>query len=923
VPRAFARILIGMTVFLGAAVIGFFLTQRIASEPLRLESEKRLSQLARSPVSINDVRLSLAFGFHLEGTNLVAWRDGERTPSLEIDRIRASIRPLSLIFGKLEFGRIVIDGARLRIERDAAGNWSPAPVASLAALRRANQGSESPHPEELLSPLISLENALRAILEKHRIANVLELRNATIVFVDARAEHRLAPPLFLALESVGAELRRSRLTGASRLKIQGRLVDAQRTRGRVEWEGSSDRHGVIRAIMAVTDLELTAMAPYVRSLHPAARIEGLFSGAVVFEAAPLGTGRLEVDLVGHGVRSVEPRDEANSIRVDRVEAVGVLEITPQAVRLHGARLRGGELSLEAEGTVARPLGENSFAQIALAFREVEVAEVRHLIGWLPEVEREEAESVVEVVETGRLHSLRAGGSATLSAWQAFLAGRTRKPPAEFFVDATLSGTVVKVGDDDRLEDLQGRLWWSGNHAEVIGVRATLNDSPLPIFDVAINGVTNFLAGEPERRRLMSGGVPLLGLQPLWEWFRPDPDDEAPKTRIALGLMIDRLHHPMFLWPIEDASVTLWDSGHGLRIVTNGGTWAGVPISGEADWLFEPEERVRVELTAGAPTPGAPGALDARDWAAGSAVVALRHAGPLKQQHGMSRFRARGSVFYFEGLEIPLSPQGSIDASIELNLGLREAVPFQLSFALAGGDVETLAEQLGQPPEVGTGTADLAGSFQGVLRPHTSLIEGLSGLLEVVAVDGTIYQSIPAVVAVALASRAFNPFIRREEVRYERCETLLEFEDGRMSTTSFSLDGPDLRVFAAGEIDLLHPAREVDAQVALYLFRQIDIVLEKIPIVNFLLLGTNDNLVGAHFRLSGPWEHPLATAVPLRALASGPASIVEQGPTSLVLQTIPMFMMKGIEAIEAMLGSRKSEKGDQVRKEPPAPEPSES
>jgi hypothetical protein len=69
----------------------------------------------------------------------------------------------------------------------------------------------------------------------------------------------------------------------------------------------------------------------------------------------------------------------------------------------------------------------------------------------------------------------------------------------------------------------------------------------------------------------------------------------------------------------------------------------------------------------------------------------------------------------------------------------------------------------------------------------------------------------------------------------------------------------------------------------------------------LLLGTNDNLIGAHFKLTGPWDDPDVTTVPFSALASGPASIVEQGPASVVLQTLPMFMMKGVEAIESMLG----------------------
>ena len=42
---------------------------------------------------------------------------------------------------------------------------------------------------------------------------------------------------------------------------------------------------------------------------------------------------------------------------------------------------------------------------------------------------------------------------------------------------------------------------------------------------------------------------------------------------------------------------------------------------------------------------------------------------------------------------------------------------------------------------------------------------------------------------------------------------MEFEDGRMSTKAFSLDGPDARVFASGGVDLLRPPHEVYAQVA--------------------------------------------------------------------------------------------------------------
>ena len=62
-------------------------------------------------------------------------------------------------------------------------------------------------------------------------------------------------------------------------------------------------------------------------------------------------------------------------------------------------------------------------------------------------------------------------------------------------------------------------------------------------------------------------------------------------------------------------------------------------------------------------------------------------------------------------------------------------------------------------------------------------------------------SVPAVVVVALASAAVNPFASRESVRFDHFATRLEFENGVMSTDTLSLDGPDIRAFASGGVDV--------------------------------------------------------------------------------------------------------------------------
>ena len=52
----------GLVVFAGAAAVGFSLTQRIASESLRLQAETRLTDLIGSPVTIGDARLTVGLG---------------------------------------------------------------------------------------------------------------------------------------------------------------------------------------------------------------------------------------------------------------------------------------------------------------------------------------------------------------------------------------------------------------------------------------------------------------------------------------------------------------------------------------------------------------------------------------------------------------------------------------------------------------------------------------------------------------------------------------------------------------------------------------------------------------------------------------------------------------------------------------------
>jgi len=895
-----ARTWIGLGIFLVAIGVGYLVAAPLAPERLRAELEVRLAETLHGQVHIGSVELSVGFGLTLEGLDLKVWPYDDGA-GLHVDRVVASVRPLAHLTGQRRLRSLRLEGARMRVKRAPTGEWTPPPAAAIFSDRLREfeaEPGDRPHPHELLRPLIALEAATRFLLTMPLVADTVELVDSEIQLLDSRTLEDGVVARPLRLTNLRGRLQRRRLTGETRLEIHGRLADAAGDRGGFEWEGHHDRSGEVHMALAFTELQVEALAPHIRIVRPGSEIEASLSGVLSFDAPVPGHGEFKVDLVAKDVRSsyseveaADPSTEGASYHASHVELKGSIGITAQAVNIDSLRFTSDDLDLEIDGVVERPLHDASMATVRISIRDITVGEVRHLIGWLPDVEREEAQAIVGNIETGHLRMLRIAGTHSVAGWQAFLAGRSREIPAGFVIDADLEDATIRVGEADRLTELHGRLWWTGNRMEIRGATARLNDSPLPALDLSVEGISNLFASDPAAREIPAGAKPLTGLRAFWETFRKDPDDDSDAPAPQIQLDIERLHHPMFFWPITNLRALIDPLPGGVRIRTDGGSWGGVPISGSVDWLFEPSERVIAKFSA--MPPRSAGRLKAPTdgrWAVGRFEVGAVTDGPWYQERATGRFEAEASKIQLRDVEIALRPAGHMVATAEFDLSMHDHVPYRTSFNLDGGDMVHLGELLGLDPGVMTGNVDVAGSFIGELRPGQSIPASLDGMMDLKIGAGTIRREIPAVFAIVLASDLFNPFAKHERVRFDRLETLLEFEAGQMTTDSFTLEGPDVRAFASGDVNVGSDPHNIDLEVVLFLFRPVDTVLEKIPLLNIVLLGPNENLLAAHFELEGPWKDPTARLVPLRSLASGPGS--------LVFETLPALLQRGIKALGA-------------------------
>jgi hypothetical protein len=907
-PRRGLWALAGLAVFVVAAGAGFTVAARITPDLLRVELQDRLEAVLGSPVRVRSVGLSLGLRVRVIGHDVEAF-PGPGGPALRVERAVAELRPFAHLTGQRRMGRLALEGADLKLGRDAEGRWTPSALAALLEAEPHPTEVASPrHPDEILSPLIVLEASARRLLESALPADQVELDAGRIAWPGG------------AWEGIHVEIHRRALVGDTQLRLHARLSDGRAERGTLEIDGLRARDGAIHLAAAATELDLSAAAatPFAAS-GTAGGLTGRLSGAAIFDAPSPGEARLELDLVGRNVETTASGStpELDLLAAERIELAGTLEIDPQTVRLRGGRLHNDRLKLRLDGLVGRPLQSTSLGELSLGLDEIRLEDVRRLIAWLPKVELGEAEALLANLDAGQLRGLELGGAAPLAEWQDFLAGRSPRVPRDFVLRSELSDVRLLSGED-RIEDLGGSLSWTGDRLEVRGLHAILGGRALPVLDLEVDGISSFFGTDPARRRLAVSAPPLAGLGAFWKDLQPEEPEEDPEPmRVALGADIERLEHPMFLWPIEGLAAYLTPLEHGVRIEARDGTWGGVPIELTADWLFEPEERVVAHVVAGTSSSAAPAPIGAdaradettapaRSWARGRLSIGAIDRNRWKQRGATARFEATGDRLRLSDVVVDLVPHGRGVANALIDLSHPEAAPFELSFEIQDGDFPTLGAAIRLPADLATGHVDVAGSVEGSFDPTAPHGAALDGLIEVDARDGTLRKKVPAAMRAALSDAILAPISKLARIRYERMRAMLELGGGRVATDALSVDGPDARAFASGGVTIGEKPHLMDVQLVLFLFRNVDRVLDKIPIVNFLLLGPNRNLLAAHYQISGTFEDPSAELIPLQSFT--------RGPGTLVFERLPSIVERGLEALGGLVGR------DRVAGPEPAPLP---
>jgi hypothetical protein len=858
-------------------------------------AEGTLTSALGSEVELGAVRLRFGPAIAIEAKDLSAFPSAWG-PALRVERTYATIRWLDLAFGRIELQRVELEGATLRVQRRADGGFEPR---ALAAWLSSNPlaprpASSSPSGQRhILEPVRQAVDRLRALVLPELD---LELHDASVFLADPRS-----PGLGTRLEGLNARL----LVGGFRrdveLHAETRLADAKGPRGSLAAELQRDRAGALHAVVTATELDLATVGSQLDAL--ASVVSGRLTAALDVTLAPSTSAKLELDgsvselVLARAWREGDAASAPN-LRFGQADLRATIRAEPRRIFLTAGRVGLPGREFRARGALARPVAPEAPLELTIRAEPLTLADARSLIELLPSPTREGFRRAIQPVEAGAIDALEATATAPVSRWQELARGE----PAALLPDATLTGWLrdfaVRLDSGDRLEAVSGVMIWRADELDLRGVRAKLHGAALPQLDLAIAGLSNLRLAANAPAATPPAVGPLAGRIPLFGLLAPEPGEEnLPPRWKELLIEADLVDHPAIAWPLEGVRAVLTPTRDGVHFRGERGRWGGVPVTFEGDWLNKPE-RLMLHLTAQPVEARAVPAASAENWARGrfvyqAAPVAAGDPRPSLISSVSGWFRMEGETArVFQG-EMHLRPAGVLRGESTFDFSRAEGIPFRVQLSFEQATVPDLAMMLGQNVENASGNVTARGDLESVLAPHVPLFAKARGYATVHATDGELTQRMPLFISIASVSETLNPFASRDRIRYRQVDAELKFQDGQVSTEALTIDSPDLRLVASGAVGLL-PPHQVEAVVALLFFGKLSRLVGLLPVINAILLGKENSLMGAYFEVSGPFAEPRVKLVPSR-------SITGSGPAQLLLEGVPSFVRGGIDAIESVLG----------------------
>jgi len=897
--RPIRLFLTGLVLFAAAVGVGVLVASHWGPERTRSVLEMALSDELGRPVAVEQAQLyfgggPLAWmrGVLLDAEGIASHSKGPTgEPELAVDRLQAEIDPISLLSGRVKVRSVTLDGIHAWVGPTAAGS---------ATSGKLSISSPPADAEPLVGWLDALAAAADDLLAAASPGHDLSFSRAELTIQGATPADG-QPPWTMALHDVSGQARLRASGRQAHVSLAGRLDDgADHADIRIDLDRGP--RGALRIAVDVNDLALAYAGPALKALLPTARLSGRSNLTLRAERPQEDVWQVSVGVEARDLQGTLPRlGDGHPVPIELAKGAGGLEFDLDPERLHLTRafVSAEGSVVELTGEIERPLRMASNTVGRLSVDRYDLSRREDLIAFLPPGQIQTIQSALLPLQAGRVEDVRIEGHATLHEWLRGFDDRSGGlVPETMTARARFAGFALRNGDGagQAVSDLSGRLKWSGDRLELRQVRGRRAGRWLPMLDATLSGLSNLAANDDVPEVPDSGKAPvLLGLDPLYR-IVVDPNKPRGEMPKALMLELDHVTHPTLIWPLRNLFARVHPDEDGIRVLLEHAVWGCVPVRAEGIWTMQADgsrrvERVAVNIEVKPPLTGLE-PIDPSDpvWASGRWHLDTHNLGDWHVVSSAGSFEARGEDVHLTSYDLDLGKAGHAIGNAVVEFSDGEELPYRAHVRIADAQAEGLVDKIGFEPEQATGTVTLDGHLHGELRPGRRVMAGMEGTLLVHAREGAIIRRLPVLLALAKATDTLNPFGSRDQMQYSKIDAALRFERGRVHADELRITGRDLRMQATGQVDAVDPDHPVEAVVGVFFFKALDRVIGVVPVLSNLLLGDDQNLVGAYVQLTGPWKQPQAGLVPLKTVASGPASFAIEG--------VPRFVRRAISAIQS-------------------------
>jgi len=221
--------------------------------------------------------------------------------------------------------------------------------------------------------------------------------------------------------------------------------------------------------------------------------------------------------------------------------------------------------------------------------------------------------------------------------------------------------------------------------------------------------------------------------------------------------------------------------------------------------------------------------------------------------------------------------GEISGKLRSEFG--SGVPHHaLSLNMQRVAADRLLHALGVKKQEITGALSLQGELAARGESPADFKKSAAGELKLRIEQGSIrkFATLSKILSILNVSQLFKfrlPDMVSGGMPYNRLTGDFALNNGFATTQNLFLDSNAMNISAVGKLNMVK--NELDLNVGVQPLQTVDKVVNRIPIVGWILTGKDRSIISTYFEAKGAVEDPQVTAVPVKSLAKGVLNIFKR------------------------------------------------